>query len=163
MGEEKYRRGSDYDTKDERVGLDDLIEDDEYEEILSRTISDRELDDYKERDDRIQVLTIWMNEKKSEQRMKRGLSYVISTILIIQIVYINIIVWKIGKGTMIFDEWTIRLFITGVFAEIVALVKIVVSNIFPKSGNKDFMDFINAFYFNKRSNSNNVDKTEEDM
>ncbi len=76
-----------------------------------------------------------------------------SGLKIIQVIFINVIVWKIGKGEMDFDEWTIRLFITGIFAEIVALVKIVINNIFPKSGNKDFMDFINTFYFNKRNNN----------
>ena len=85
--------------------------------------------------------------------MKQGLSLGISIILVIQVIFINVIVWKIGKGEMDFDEWTIRLFITGIFAEIVALVKIVINNLFPKSGNKDFMDFINTFYFNKRNNN----------
>ena len=40
-----------------------------------------------------------------------------------------------------------------IFSEIVSLVKIVINNLFPKSGNKDFMDFINTFYFNKRNNN----------
>ena len=50
-------------------------------------------------------------------------------------------------------DYKIIYYITGIFAEIVALVKIVINNLFPKSGNKDFMDFINTFYFNKRNNN----------
>ena len=151
MGEEKYNDGFDHNDPEE-LGLDDLINFD-YETPITRTISEKEKQEYKETDDRIQVLTIWKDEKKTEQRMKQGLSLGISIILVIQVIFINVIVWKIGKGEMDFDEWTIRLFITGIFAEIVALVKIVINNLFPKSGNKDFMDFINTFYFNKRNNN----------
>ena len=151
MGEEKYNDGFDYNDPEE-LGLDDLINFD-YETPITRTISEKEKQEYKETDDRIQVLTIWKDEKKTEQRMKQGLSLGISIILVIQVIFINVVVWKIGKGEMDFDELTIRLFITGIFAEIVALVKIVINNLFPKSGNKDFMDFINTFYFNKGNNN----------
>lgn len=162
MGEEKFNDGFEYDPKKHTSILDDLIADDEYEEIISTSITEKEKAESRDKNDRMQVLSIWMNEKRTEQKMKIALCISIGVILIIQIVYINIVIWGIGAKFMSFDEWTIRIFVTGVFAEIVALVKIVVNNIFPKNGNKDFMDFINAFYFNKRISANLLEEKEDD-
>ena len=67
-------------------------------------------------------------------------------LMIYQIIKINKLVVGIGSGTYKIDEWTLRLLIVGVFTEVVAVVKIIVENLFPKNGSKDFLEFLNKFH-----------------
>lgn len=67
-------------------------------------------------------------------------------LMIYQIIKINKLVVGIGNETYKIDEWTLRLLIVGVFAEVVAVVKIIVENLFPKNGSKDFLEFLNNFH-----------------
>lgn len=131
------------------ITIEELIENDEKNDRITFTISDEQKENAKKNNDYIEVLAIWKKEKHTEQIMKVILSVVLGIILLVQIICINIVIFKIGQGSMIFDEWTIRFFITGVFAEIVALVKIIVNNLYPQSGSKDFMEFINELYSKK--------------
>lgn len=133
------------------VNIGDLIESDSAENTIISTISDERRKILKEESDYLKVLSIWTKEKQADRIMKIVLCASLGVLLVAQIVCINIIIFKIGLKSMEFDEWTIRLFITGVFAEIVALVKIIVNNLFPESGSKDFMEFLNNFYGTKTS------------
>ncbi len=47
-----------------------------------------------------------------------------------------------GTGKLKYNEWTIRLFITGVFIEIVGIIQIIVTSLFPKEDRKNYFDFL---------------------
>lgn len=113
---------------------------------LESTITEEDKKEARENNTSLEILTIWKQEKRTERWMKISFSVVIGLILISQICYIDIIMSKIGDQQMNFDEWTIKLFVTGVFIEIIGLVKIVAENLFPKDGNKNFMKFIEEMY-----------------
>lgn len=128
------------------ITIEDLIEGDIKEGTITHTVSDEQKQNLKKSSDYLEVLAIWKKEKRTEQIMKIILSAVLGVILITQIICVNIIIFKIGDQSLKFEEWTIRVFIMGVFAEIVALVKIIVNNLYPQNGSKDFMEFINQLY-----------------
>lgn len=101
-----------------------------------------------------EIIGLWSREKKSDQFMKLIICSLLVCILVGEIIFIDILVYLIGKGVLKFDEWTIRLFIAGVFTEIAALVKMMMGNLFPVDEKKDFMNFIKTIDSN---NSHNVD------
>lgn len=82
------------------------------------------------------------NEQKTNKCLKIILSIVLSIILLSLVASTILIVWKMGKGLFKYDEWTIRLFITGIFAEIVGIIKIIINSLFPKEDRKLYLEFI---------------------
>ncbi|MCD3340465.1 hypothetical protein, partial [Clostridium botulinum] len=60
------------------------------------------------------IASSFPNEQKTNSRLKITLSIILSVILIALVASTILIVWNIGKGTFKYDEWTIRLFITGI-------------------------------------------------
>lgn len=72
-------------------------------------------------------------------------------IVINQVHFINKLVSNIGNGSWKMEEWTFRLIVTGVFVEIVAIFKIIVTNLFPVNGSKDFLEFIGNFKKSEKS------------
>lgn len=125
--------------------LDELIDDDD-SDLLCSTITAEQKEETKKDDDFIQIIGVWKDEKKSEQNIKVLMCLVTLGLMIYQIIKINKLVVGIGSGTYKIDEWTLRLLIVGVFTEVVAVVKIIVENLFPKNGSKDFLEFLNKFH-----------------
>lgn len=93
------------------------------------------------------ILTQVYNTFPIEQRFNRILKIIFSSIILLILVGLTCsivyIVFKIGQEKYKFDEWTIRLFITGVFVEVIAVVKIIVSSLFPKDERQLYLKFIN--------------------
>lgn len=138
------------------INIEELIDTGITANIITQTVSEEERQNIKSNNEYLEVLSIWKKEKRTDQIMKIALSGFLGLMLLGQIIYINVIIFKIGLKKMDFNEWTIRLYITGVFVEIVALVKIVVQNLFPANGSKDFLEFLNSFYGTR----NNVNSEE---
>ena len=138
VGEKEIETGSLRDFIDDNANIDDKV----IVETITKERRERSIEDSYF----LSVLKMWQREKKTERLLKLVFSSVIGVILIVQISILNFLVIQIGQGNLKFDEWTIRLFVTGVFAEIVALVKIIITNLFPQNGGKDFMDFLNNMF-----------------
>lgn len=141
----------DMDVKEDKLSESDkeslireLIEKDSPVSSLNSTIDIRHDTRYKDNDLFYEIVSIWTKERRSEQVMKKIICLFLACILFIEVIFINIVIFNFGQGLLKFDEWTLRLFLVSVFAEITAIIKIIVSNLFPVNGSKEFMDFINA-------------------
>ena len=62
----------------------------------------------------------------------------------IQVVAINVIFVLIGCGVLKFEQWTANTFVTATFAEISALVLLVVKYLFPATTDR-ILDLIDRF------------------
>ncbi|BAE47821.1 hypothetical protein G8S49_05900 [Clostridium botulinum C] len=102
------------------------------------------------------IASSFPNEQKTNSRLKITLSIILSVILIELVASTILIVWNIGKGTFKYDEWTIRLFITGIFAEIVGIVRIIVNSLFPKEDRKLYLEFIDKCVHDNQKENNNI-------
>ncbi|ACQ55032.1 hypothetical protein [Clostridium botulinum] len=81
-------------------------------------------------------------EQKLNENLKKKFSRVLLFLLSILIFSIVGIVLFMGTGKLKYNEWTIRLFITGVFIEIVGIIQIIVTSLFPKEDRKNYFDFL---------------------
>lgn len=136
---------------DFEIRLSDLIDDDQSSEIIDSTISNSAQQDSKKQSELIKILDVWQEEKKSDQTIKILICLVVLGIIISQVWFINKLVSNIANGSWNMEEWTFRLIISGVFVEIVAIFKIIVTNLFPVNGSKDFLEFIGNFKKNEES------------
>ena len=134
-----------------------MKEDDKYEEVIddnhssSSTISHEVKQDIEKQIELIKILDVWKEEKRSDQKIKIIICLVVLGIVINQVHFINKLVSNIGNGSWKMEEWTFRLIVTGVFVEIVAIFKIIVTNLFPVNGSKDFLEFIGNFKKSEKS------------
>ncbi|MBY6898090.1 hypothetical protein [Clostridium botulinum] len=81
-------------------------------------------------------------EQKLNKRLKMIFSIILLIILIMLTVFLIGIIVYLGLGKLKFDEITLRLVITGIFAEVIGIIKIMVSSIFPEDDKKLLYDFI---------------------
>lgn len=136
---------------DFEIRLSDVIDDNQASEIIDSTISNVAQQDSQKQSELIKILDVWQEEKKSDQTIKILICLVVLGIIIYQVYFINKLVSNIGNGSWNMEEWTFRLIITGVFVEIVAIFKIIVTNLFPVNGSKDFLEFIGNFKKNEKN------------
>lgn len=134
-----------------QIKLSDVIDDKETSEIIDSTISHEVKQDIEKQIELIKILEVWKEEKRSDQKIKIIICLVVLGIVINQVHFINKLVSNIGNGSWKMEEWTFRLIVTGVFVEIVAIFKIIVTNLFPVNGSKDFLEFIGNFKKSEKS------------
>ncbi|MBK1809129.1 hypothetical protein JHL18_00505 [Clostridium sp. YIM B02505] len=84
-------------------------------------------------------------EEDLNSTLKKRFSTVILIILGVLTGVISIIIILQGFKIIQLEEWTLRLFVTGTFVEIVALINIMVTSLFPKDDRKVYLDFIKEF------------------
>lgn len=130
---------------DFEIRLSDVIDNEQESEIIDSTISNTAQQDSQKQSELIKILDVWQEEKKSDQTIKIIICLAVLGIIISQVHFINKLVSNIGSGSWHMEEWTFRLIITGVVVEIVAIFKIIVTNLFPVNGSKDFLEFISNF------------------
>ena len=134
-----------------QIKLSDVIDDKETSEIIDSTISHEVKQDIEKQIELIKILDVWKEEKRSDQKIKIIICLVVLGIVINQVHFINKLVSNIGNGSWKMEEWTFRPIVTGVFVEIVAIFKIIVTNLFPVNGSKDFLEFIGNFKKSEKS------------
>ena len=134
-----------------QIKLSDVIDDKETSEIIDSTISHEVKQDIEKQIELIKILDVWKEEKRSDQKIKIIICLVVLGIVINQVHFINKLVSNIGNGSWKMEEWTFRLIVTVVFVEIVAIFKIIVTNLFPVNGSKDFLEFIGNFKKSEKS------------
>ncbi|NRY59830.1 hypothetical protein [Clostridium beijerinckii] len=83
-------------------------------------------------------------EEQLNGTLKKWFSIFILIILLILSIVISAVVILEGFKLYGFDleEWTLRLFVSGVFLEIIVLIKIMINSLFPKDDRKLYLDFI---------------------
>ena len=91
------------------------------------------------------------NEESLNSSLKKKFSNFILGILLALTSVISIVVIFQGFSLIHLEEWTLRIFVSGIFIEIVALINIMVTSLFPKDDRKIYLDFIKEFavYKNK--------------
>lgn len=86
----------------------------------------------------------YLDERKKEIWVKIIALVVFTGIIIYQLKTINDMMMGIGNGKLIYSDAVISIFITGVFAELFAIVKIMFTNLFPADNNKNQTDLIKS-------------------
>jgi hypothetical protein len=90
------------------------------------------------------IVTAWKNQQTQDRAMRSRYANWLMIVMSFQILGINIIFILIGCGLLKFEPWTANVFITAVFAEISALVLLVVKYLFPATTDKS-LDLIDRF------------------
>jgi hypothetical protein len=90
------------------------------------------------------IINAWKQQQTQDREIRRVYANWLMVVMSLQIVVINVIFILIGCGLLKFEQWTANVFITAVFAEISALVLLVVKYLFPATADK-ILDLIDRF------------------
>jgi hypothetical protein len=106
-------------------------------ERIGGPVSPAEVDSYAKlqdvRDQSHRLRTIvkaWKDQQVQERKMRERYANLLIWGMGIQVVFVNVIVVLIGCKLLMFEPWTAQTFIVSVFAEITALVLVVVKYLF---------------------------------
>ncbi len=77
------------------------------------------------------IVTAWKQQQDQDRKMRKTYANWLIGAMSVQVVAINVIFVLIGCGVLKFEQWTANTFVTATFAEISALVLLVVKYPFP--------------------------------
>lgn len=103
--------------------------------------------------DFIEILNIWKSERKLELGLKEMVCTNLIKLIFAEAVLIALMVVLQGTKIWNLEEWTFRLIIVSVFAEIVGVFIIVVKSLFPEDSSKSMLELIKHIYGNDRRDS----------
>ena len=103
--------------------------------------------------DVIEILNIWKSERKLELGLKEMVCKNLIKLIFAEAVLIALMVVLQGTKIWNLEEWTFRLIIVSVFAEIVGVFIIVVKSLFPEDSSKSMLELIKHIYGNDRRDS----------
>lgn len=103
--------------------------------------------------DFIEILNIWKSERKLELGLKEMVCKNLIKLIFAEAVLIALMVVLQGTKIWNLEEWTFRLIIVSVFAEIVGVFIIVVKSLFPEDSSKSMLELIKHIYGNDRRDS----------
>lgn len=89
----------------------------------------------------ITLVNAWQRQNKAERKLRQRVAWCILIALALQIVLINTTFFLMGFKVMVADADLAKIFVLAVFAEIVAMVLIVLRYLFPQTGN-DFLQLM---------------------
>lgn len=78
------------------------------------------------------ILSWWDEKERDEHNSRKNTTIVLLFILAFQLVMVNIIIINIGRGKLEFSDETIKVFITGTFVEITALLGVIFAYFFKE-------------------------------
>jgi hypothetical protein len=87
------------------------------------------------------LVNAWQRQNKAERKLRQKVAWCILVALAVQIILVNVTFFLIGFKVMVADAELAKIFILAVFAEIVAMVLIVLRYLFPQTGN-EFLQLI---------------------
>lgn len=90
------------------------------------------------------IINAWKQQQDQDREMRKLYANWLIGIMSIQVVAINVIFVLIGRGFLKFEPWTVNTFVTATFAEIGALVLLVVKYLFPATTDR-ILDLIDRF------------------
>lgn len=88
------------------------------------------------------IKTDFKRETKNNRILKWVTVIVMMLILIISIIFLGAFMWNLGIEKLKINDATLNIFITGVFVEVVMLVKIILESIVPKNERELYLKFI---------------------
>lgn len=129
--------------------LDDVIIDDV--ESSDDGVIESTVDRNNSNSDFIEILNIWKSERESELELKKIVCYALIALIAAEAIFIGVMIGLQGAKIWNLEEWTFRLIIVSVFAEIVGVFIIVVKSLFPEDSSKSMLDLIKHIYGNRKN------------
>ena len=93
---------------------------------------------------KIKLANNYLDERKTELGIKTASLTAFMVLIIYQLVEVNKIILGIGKEELVYSDVVISIFITGIFVELIAVVRIMFTNLFPADNNKNQTDLIKS-------------------
>jgi hypothetical protein len=90
------------------------------------------------------IVRVWKQQQDQDRMMRKMYASWLMGAMSVQVVAINIIFMLIGCGVLKFEQWTANTFVMATFAEISALVLLVVKYLFPATTDR-ILDLIDRF------------------
>jgi len=90
------------------------------------------------------IISAWKQQQIQDRKMRKKYATWLLIAMSGQILSINLIFLLLGLGGLKYEPWTANTFIMAVFAEVAALVLLVVKYLFPPSTDK-ILDLIDRF------------------
>lgn len=142
MAEESHKEPS-------STGMDELVSMVNIRRSVESSFGDE--DSLKELNSKLQrqilsaVLSQWSANQKADHWMRKIYGTIIIGILGIQLVVVNVYIWRLGLGLFpSADPITSRIVIVSVFVEVAGLVLAIIRYLFPQGGN-DLNSILKAF------------------
>lgn len=88
----------------------------------------------------LEILKDHLNQSQENQKSRKNYAKVFTWAMIIQLIVINLFVLSQGKKWITLDVSIFNVFLIGVFTQLVAIVTIIFTNIFPKDHDKNKTD-----------------------
>lgn len=96
------------------------------------------------------IVNAWKQQQDQDRKMRKMYANWLMGVMSVQVVAINVIFVLIGCGVLKFEQWTANTFLTATFAEITALILLVVKYLFPATTDR-ILALIDRFkYKNKQ-------------
>ncbi len=80
------------------------------------------------------IVKAWKDQQTQDRKLREKYAHLLMIAMAIQAVFINIAFLLIGFGLLVVEPWTARTFMMAVFAEMAAMVLLVVKYLFTPSG-----------------------------
>ena len=96
------------------------------------------------------IVAVWKSQQDQDRQMRKTYANWLMMAMSIQVLAINVIFVLIGCGVLKFEPWTANTFVMATFAEIGALVLLVVKYLFPASTDR-ILDLIDRFRKERRA------------
>ena len=90
------------------------------------------------------IIAVWKQQQDQDRKMRKLYANWLIGAMVVQVVAINVIFVLIGRDVLKFESWTANTFVMATFAEISALVLIVVKYLFPTTTDR-ILDLIDRF------------------
>lgn len=106
---------------------------------------------------KIKLANNYLDERKKELSIKTISLTAFTVLIMYQLVEVNKMILGIGRGELVYSDPVISIFITGVFVELIAIVKIMFHNLFPADNNKNQTELIKSAIAGKDENEDKKD------
>jgi hypothetical protein len=90
------------------------------------------------------IVGAWKQQQEEDRKMRKTFATWLMVVMSVQIIGINIIFILMRLGFLKVEPWTANTFVMSVFAEVSALVLLVVKYLFPTTSDK-ILDLIDRF------------------
>ena len=92
---------------------------------------------YKEIEDKSYKLRViiksWEKQQEEERKLRSNYAYWLLAGLFLQVLILYVSFFLLGLNYLNFDKWVINIFVVSVFGETIALVMVIIHNLFPKN------------------------------
>ncbi len=90
------------------------------------------------------IINVWKQQQDQDRKMRKLYATWLMIAMSLQVIAINVIFILIGSGMLKFEQWTANTFVMAVFAEVSALVLLVVKYLFPATSDR-LLELIDRF------------------